>query len=69
MKEQGGPPKRKSVFIKWKPVTLQELKMFCAVIIHMPVLHKPSVCDYWTKRPIMQTTYTMSGGFFSECLW
>jgi hypothetical protein len=38
-----GPLKKKSVFAQWKPVTLQELEMFCAVIIHMSVLQKPSM--------------------------
>jgi hypothetical protein len=47
-KEKDGSLKKKYVFEQWKPVTLQELKVFCAVIIHMSVLHKPSMHEYWS---------------------
>jgi hypothetical protein len=34
-KKQGGPLKSKSVFAQWNPVTLQEIKKFFLVVIHM----------------------------------
>jgi hypothetical protein len=46
--EEERPLKKKSVFAQWKSVTLQELKVFCAVLIHISVLHKLSVHDYWS---------------------
>jgi hypothetical protein len=53
-KEQEGPLKRSLYLHSGKPVILQELKVFCAVVVLMSVLCKLSVRDYWTKRPTVQ---------------
>jgi hypothetical protein len=54
--------KNKSIFAQWKPVPSQEQKVFCVAIIHLYVLYKPSMHDYWSKRPVMQTNYEASVG-------
>ena len=61
-KKQKGPQKPKSVFSQWNPVTLQEIKKFFAIVIHMSVLRKSSVRDYWSLRQIIQTPYAASVG-------
>jgi hypothetical protein len=61
-KKQEGPLKPKSVFSQWNPVTLQEIKKFFAIVIHMSVLWKSSLRDYWSLHPIIQTPYTASVG-------
>jgi hypothetical protein len=44
--EKEGVLKQKSACAQWKHVTLQELKVLCAIIIHMSVLHKSSMHEY-----------------------
>jgi hypothetical protein len=61
-KKQEGPLSSKSVFALWKAVSLREIKIFFAIIIHMGVLHKSSLRDYWSFRPIIHTPYAASVG-------
>jgi len=47
-KKQEGSLSPRSVFALWNTVSLQEIKKFFAIIIHMSVLHKSSLRDYWS---------------------
>ena len=51
-----------SVFAQWNKISLQEIKKFFAIIIHMSVLHKSSPRDYWSWRPIIHIPYASSVG-------
>ena len=52
----------KSVFAVWNTVSLQEIKNFFAMIIHISVLCKSSLRNYWSLCPIIHTPYTASVG-------
>jgi len=52
-KKQEGSLSPKSVFVLWNTVSLQEIKKSFAIIIHMSVLHKSSLRDYWSSLPII----------------
>jgi hypothetical protein len=58
-KKQEGSLKPKSVFAQWNTASLQEIKKLFSVIIHMSVLRKSSVRDYWSSRPIIHTPYAL----------
>jgi hypothetical protein len=60
--KQEGPLKSKSVFAQWNQVILQEIKKFFSIVIHMTVLRKSSLRDYWSLRPVIQTPYAASVG-------
>jgi len=60
--KQEGPLKPKSVFAWWNRVLLQEIKKFFLIIIHMSMLRKSSLWDYWSLRPIICTPYAASVG-------
>lgn len=47
-KEGREPVKPKSVFAQLKPITLQEIKQFFSIVIHMTTSHKSSLCTYWS---------------------
>ena len=59
-KKQEGPLTPKSVFAQWHKVSSQEIKKFFAIIIHMSLLRKSSLRDYWSLRPIIHTPYASS---------
>ena len=61
-KKQEGFLKPKSVFAQWNTASLEEIKKLFSVIIHMSVLRKSSVRDYWSLRPIIHTPYAASVG-------
>lgn len=52
--------KKKSVWHKWKPVTLSELKNFFSIIVHMSLVEKPHIKDYWSTNPILYTPFASS---------
>jgi len=61
-KKQEGSLSPKSVFALWNTVSLQEIKKLFAIIIHMSMLYKSSLWDYWSLRPIIHTPYAASVG-------
>ena len=61
-KKQQGPLKPKSVFAQWNTVSLQEIKRFFSIIIHMSVLRMTSLRDYWSLHLIIHTSYAASVG-------
>jgi hypothetical protein len=50
------------VYAQWKEVSLYETKLFFAIVIHMCLVKKPSLRDYWTMQPILRTHYTTKVG-------
>ena len=46
-KERGGKLTPKSRWVKWRPVTTEEMKAVLAVIINMGVMHCPERASYW----------------------
>jgi hypothetical protein len=65
-KKQEGLLTPKSVFSRWKNISMQEIKKFFAVIIHMSLLRKPTMRDYWSLCPIIRTQYAPSVGMFRD---
>jgi len=61
-KKQESSLSSKSVSALWNAPSLQEIKKFFAIIIHMSVLGKSSLRDYWSSRPIIHTPYAASLG-------
>ena len=59
-KKQVGPLKPTSLFAWWNSVPLQETKKFFLIIIHMSMLRKSSLQDYWSLHPIIHTAYAAS---------
>ena len=48
-KERAGKLTSKSRWVKWRPVTTQEMKAVLALIINMGVIHCPERASYWKK--------------------
>ena len=46
--QQNNPPKRRSLYSRWKPINHYELIKFLAVCIAMGLDRKPSIKDYWS---------------------
>ncbi|KAK7095512.1 hypothetical protein V1264_006908 [Littorina saxatilis] len=46
-----------SMFAKWKPVTVQEMKVFLALTINMGLLWKPEIKQYWSTDPLCTTPF------------
>jgi len=61
-KKQEGPLKPKSVLAQWNTVSLQEIRKFFSLIVHVSVLCKSSLRDYWCWRPIIHTPYAGTVG-------
>jgi len=64
--KQEGSLSPKSVFALCNTVSLQEIKKFFAIIIHMSVLRKSSLRDYWSLQPIIHTPYAASVGMSQD---
>ena len=47
----------RSFFRKWKTVTEGDMMVFIAILIHMGVVDKPTVQDYWSTHPVLSTTF------------
>jgi len=65
MKQEGSLPP-KSVFSLWNTISLQEIKKFFAIIIHMSVCSKSSLQDYWSLHPIIHTPHAASVGMSQD---
>lgn len=49
--------KKNSIWHKWKPLTISEVYKFFSIILHMSLVEKPHIKDYWSTNPVLQTTY------------
>ena len=48
---------RRSYFNKWKTVTEGDIYKFLAIAIHMGLVQKPRINDYWSTNNVMTSTY------------
>ncbi|GFO11264.1 Cd109 antigen-like isoform x3, partial [Plakobranchus ocellatus] len=46
-----------SRFKLWTPVTLREMWNFIAICIHMGLDKKPTLHDYWTRHPVLHSSF------------
>ncbi|XP_070205909.1 piggyBac transposable element-derived protein 4-like [Littorina saxatilis] len=56
-KRQQGPLEPRSIFATWKPVTVGDVKNFISICLHMGLVHKPQIADYWSVHPGTHTSY------------
>ena len=47
----------RSKFRTWKNVTVDEMTSFLAIAIHTGIVKKLRIVDYWSKNPVLQTTF------------
>ncbi|GFO50628.1 PiggyBac transposable element-derived protein 4 [Plakobranchus ocellatus] len=48
----------RSRFKLWTPVTLREMWNFIAICIHMDLDKKPTLRDYWTRHPVLHSSFS-----------
>jgi hypothetical protein len=51
------PLKPKSVYAQWTEISIYEIKIFFAVVIHMCLVKKLLLRDYWTAGLVLHTDY------------
>ena len=56
-KAAAGNLSRRSIFRTWKPVSLEEMTKFLSILIHMGLVKKPQITDYWSTHPALSTTF------------
>lgn len=49
--------KKSSLWGKWVAVKLQEMYFFLAIVLHMCVVKKPCISDYWSTDVFLQTSF------------
>ncbi len=54
---QQGRMKQHSLLGTWRDVSLPELKRFFAIVVHMGVVRKPSLNDYWSTNPVLRSSF------------
>jgi hypothetical protein len=57
VRKQQGPLKSKSIYAQWTEVSMYKIKIFFAVVIHVCMVKKPSLHDYWTTGQILHIEY------------
>jgi hypothetical protein len=55
-----------SVFAQWNAVSIQEINKLFSIIIHLSMLHKSPLQDYWSFHPVIQTPYAASVGMSQD---
>ncbi|XP_070205714.1 piggyBac transposable element-derived protein 4-like [Littorina saxatilis] len=56
-KKAAGGLSARSIFNTWTPVTLEEMNKFLAILVHMGLVKKPKIDDYWSTHPALSTTF------------
>lgn len=51
-----------SQFTQWKTVTFSTLKQFFAIILHMSLVSKPSISDYFSHDPVLYSSFPSAVG-------
>lgn len=51
------PLGKRSWYRTWKPVTEDEVWTFITILIHMGIVKKPKLTDYWTTVPATHTAF------------
>nr|XP_039261358.1 piggyBac transposable element-derived protein 4-like [Styela clava] len=62
----------RSILRTWKPVTIPELKIFFAIMLHTGIVRKPQLRLYWSTSPTYAETFCpslMSRNRFTSILW
>ena len=52
--------KKRSLYINWKPVTVNEMKAFVAMILNMGIIQLPDLKDYWRKDETQSSIFSES---------
>ncbi|XP_049948184.1 piggyBac transposable element-derived protein 4-like [Schistocerca serialis cubense] len=52
-----GKLKPQLVWRKWTTVKLSELYKFFGIILHMCLVKKPKLSDYWSTNPVLQSSF------------
>ncbi|XP_049771114.1 piggyBac transposable element-derived protein 4-like [Schistocerca cancellata] len=52
-----GKLKPQSVWHKWTTVKLSELCKYFGIILHMCLVSKPKLTDYWSTNPVLQSSF------------
>ncbi|KAK7097638.1 piggyBac transposable element-derived protein 4-like [Littorina saxatilis] len=56
-RQNGGTLPPKSAWARWKPVTIPDMRNFFACCIHMGIVKKPRMSDYWSRHPALHASY------------
>ena len=56
----GAPLPAKTVFTRWKDVTINNLRNFFACCIHMGTVKRPRMSDYWSRHPTLHASFCSS---------
>ncbi|UYV60967.1 PGBD5 [Cordylochernes scorpioides] len=52
-----GPLKPHGMLAKWKAVSVAQIKLFFCVIIHMSLVKKPGMKDYWSTHGFLKNAF------------
>ncbi|UYV65277.1 PGBD5 [Cordylochernes scorpioides] len=55
-----GPFKPHGMLAKWKAVSVAQIKLFFCVIIHMSLVKKPGMKDYWSTHGFLKNAFCQS---------
>ncbi|UYV73854.1 PGBD5 [Cordylochernes scorpioides] len=55
-----GPLKPHGMLAKWKAVSVAQIKFFFCVIIHMSLVKKPGMKDYWSTHGFLKNAFCQS---------
>lgn len=53
----GGSIPRRSVFKTWAPITEPNMRKFLAILIHMAIVKKPLISDYWSTNIVVSSNF------------
>jgi hypothetical protein len=49
--------KSNCIWQKWKPVTVSDIYAFFSIILHMCIIPKPHLKDFWSKNPFIHSSF------------
>ena len=58
-KAAAGNLSRRSIFRTWKPVSTEEMTQFLSILIHMGLVKKLQITDYWSKHPALLLLFSL----------
>jgi hypothetical protein len=59
-KQIEGPLKPRLVCAQWKYVNVEEMRLFLTLVVHMHVVHKHYLWDYFRTETVVITSYMKS---------
>ena len=51
----------RSKFRTWKNVSVDKITRFLAILMHMGIVKKPRIVDYWSTNPVLHTAFCLQG--------